>query len=125
MLKHFGFIFTLVCQKSKVTKVAQEELAQYSHSSETLQQMKTTAEATEKTFLVIDQENKSISFPFENKDGNLVQGTLTVQNFLKASSEPGEISKEKLQDYFSNENKAIVCFKEFLEVIYKFLQLGF
>ena len=56
--------------------------------------MKTTAEATEKIFLVIDPENKSISFPFENKDGNLVQGTLTLQNFLKACSEP--VSEKKI-----------------------------
>ena len=110
----------------------------YSLLSTPLQQMSTTAGFTGKTYLDIDPNGKWISFPFKDKDGNWFKGTVTLENFIWACSSPGVNLQQKLVEksaelskYFGGEtfdmgtpDSQKKFFREFLKVIYQFLQLG-
>ena len=120
-------LYALGLQKtSQVSKVARQAAgAPYSLLSEPLQQMSTTSEITEQTFLAIDQKNHSISFPVIFEYKIRVQKILTLENFLDACSSPKHNLEQVLQRLnLGRAETQEKYFKEFLKVIYQFLQLG-
>ena len=84
------------------------------------------AAVDDKTFLTIDLKNYSISFPVTNLSGDRLNGTLTLQIFLNACSNPGKYFHQALMEInMTTPDSQKEFFIKFLQVIYQFLQLGF
>ena len=58
-----------------------------------------TDKTTGQIFLAFDTENITISFPIKGNDRNWFKGTLTIQNFVRACSDPGKNLEQALQDF--------------------------